>query len=69
MKKLFKLYRDWRDKKFVERINRVYFKQDNAGNLFMEGDLHVCGDKNGHIVSWVNKSMEDVKNSLLHKIP
>ena len=26
MKNLFKMYRDWRNRKFVEKINKVYFK-------------------------------------------
>lgn len=33
MKNLFKMYRDWRNRKFVEKINKIYFKQDNDGNL------------------------------------
>lgn len=41
MKNLFKLYREWRDRKFVERINRVYFKKDEKSNLYLEGSLHV----------------------------
>lgn len=27
MKNLFRAYKDWRDKKFIERIDRVYFKK------------------------------------------
>ena len=68
MKNLFKMYRDWRNRKFVEKINKVYFKQDNAGNLFMEGSLHVYGKNNGIITSWMDKSKEDVKNSLAHRL-
>lgn len=44
MKNLFKLYREWRDRKFVERINRVYFKKDEKSNLYLEGTLHVSKD-------------------------
>jgi hypothetical protein len=44
MKNLFKLYREWRDRKFVERINRVYFKKDEKSNLYLEGSLHVSKD-------------------------
>lgn len=68
MKNLFKMYRDWKNRKFVEKINKVYFKQDNAGNLFMEGSLHVYGKNNGIITSWMDKSKEDVKNSLAHRL-
>lgn len=64
MKNLFKMYRDWKNRKFVEKINKVYFKQDNAGNLFMEGSLHVYGKNNGVISSWVDKSLDDVKKSI-----
>ena len=52
----------------MEKINKVYFKQDNAGNLFMEGSLHVYGKNNGIITSWMDKSKEDVKNSLAHRL-
>lgn len=68
MKNLFKMYRDWRNRKFVEKINKIYFKQDNAGNLFMEGSLHVYCKNNGIITSWMDKSKEDVKNSLAHRL-
>ena len=44
MKNLFKLYREWRDRKFVERINRVYFKKDEKSNQYLEGSLHVSKD-------------------------
>lgn len=37
MKNLFKAYREWRDKKFIERIDRVYFKKDKDENLFIKG--------------------------------
>ena len=64
MKNLFKMYRDWRNRKFVEKINKIYFKQDNDGNLFMEGRLYVYGKNNGVISSWVDKSLDDVKKSI-----
>lgn len=41
MKNLFRAYREWRDRKFVERINRVYFKRDGKSNLYVDGTLHV----------------------------
>lgn len=64
MKNLFKMYREWRNRKFVEKINKVYFKQDNDGNLFMEGNLHVYGKNNGVISFWADKSLDDVKKSI-----
>lgn len=41
MKNLFKLYREWRDRKFVERIDRVYFKKYKDENLFIKGNVVV----------------------------
>lgn len=43
MKNLFKAYKEWRDKKFIERIDRVYFKKDKDKNLFIKGNVVVEG--------------------------
>lgn len=43
MKNLFKVYRDWRDKKFIERIDRVYFNKDKDENLYVKGNVVVEG--------------------------
>lgn len=43
MKNLFKAYREWRDKKFIERIDRVYFKKDKDENLYVKGNVVVEG--------------------------
>ena len=43
MKNLFKAYKEWRDKKFIERIDRVYFKKDKDENLFIKGNVIVEG--------------------------
>lgn len=43
MKNLFRAYKDWRDKKFIERIDRVYFKKDKDENLFIKGNVVVEG--------------------------
>lgn len=43
MKNLFRAYREWRDKKFIERIDRVYFKKGKDKNLFIKGNLIVEG--------------------------
>lgn len=61
MKNLFKLYREWSDRRFVERINRVYFKKDNSDNLFWEGRLYVVAP--GSISIW-DKDIEKVKEML-----
>lgn len=44
MKNLFRAYREWRDKKFIERINRVYFKKDKDENLYVKGNVVVEGN-------------------------
>lgn len=43
MKNLFRAYKDWRDKKFIERIDRVYFKKDKDENLYVKGNVIVEG--------------------------
>lgn len=43
MKNLFKAYKEWRDKKFIERIDRVYFKKDKDENLYVKGNVVVEG--------------------------
>lgn len=43
MKNLFRAYREWRDKKFIERIDRVYFKKGKDKNLFIKGNPIVEG--------------------------
>lgn len=44
MKNLFKAYREWRDKKFIERIDRVYFNKDKDENLYVKGNVVVEGN-------------------------
>lgn len=43
MKNLFRSYKDWRDKKFIERIDRVYFNKDKDENLYVKGNVVVEG--------------------------
>lgn len=43
MKNLFRAYKDWRDKKFIERIDRVYFNKDKDENLYVKGNIIVEG--------------------------
>lgn len=43
MKNLFRAYKEWRDKKFIERIDRVYFKKDKDENLYVKGNIIVKG--------------------------
>ena len=44
MKKLIKRFREWRDRRFRERIDRVYFRCDKQGNRFLCGNLRVVKD-------------------------
>jgi len=44
MKNLFRAYKDWRDKKFIERIDRVYFNKDKDENLYVKGNVVVEGN-------------------------
>lgn len=43
MKNLFRVYKEWRDKKFIERIDRVYFKKYRDENLYVKGNVVVEG--------------------------
>ncbi len=50
MKKLIKRFREWRDRRFRERIDRVYFRHDGTGNRFVDGILWTVKDsKTGQI--------------------
>jgi hypothetical protein len=41
---LIKMYKDWRDRRFRRRIDRVYFNVDSNGTHYMYGNLTVSGD-------------------------
>lgn len=43
MKNLFRVYKEWRDKKFIERIDRVYFKKYRDENLYVKDNVVVEG--------------------------
>lgn len=62
MKNPIKAYREWRNKRFVERIDKLYFNKDNAGNLFIKGHLHaICdGENKGGLTAWPDKELEDM---------
>lgn len=42
---LLSRYRDYRDRKFRERIGRVYFHMDEHGNRFFKGSLYAVKDE------------------------
>lgn len=44
MKNLVKLFRVWRDKRFRERIDKIYFRVDERGNRYMDGVLNMTYD-------------------------
>lgn len=44
MKNLFRAYKEWRDKKFIERIDRVYFKKYRDENLYVKDNVVVEGN-------------------------
>ena len=45
MKKLIKRFREWRDRRFRERIDRVYFRRDKEGSRYISGNVCVVADK------------------------
>lgn len=53
---IFKQFRNWRDRRFRERIDRVYFRHDGHGNRFIGGSLHAVYDPEakatGGLISW-----------------
>ena len=64
IKNLILRYKYYKDRKFIERIDRVYFKVDNSGNRFIKGHLHTIYDEktktNGLITAWADKKPEDI---------
>lgn len=40
---LIKKFKNWRDRRFVERIDRVYFKKDERGIRYLDGSLFCNG--------------------------
>lgn len=63
--KLLARYRERRDKKFRERIDRVYFHADEYGNRFMEGSFFAVKDEStgasGIICANPTITLEEVK--------
>ncbi len=44
MKKLIKAIKDWRDRRFRERIDRVYFRHSGDGMRYIDGHVMVVFD-------------------------
>ena len=51
IEKLIQAIRDWRDRRFRERIDRVYFQRDENGVRQMEGNMSIKGriDLSGYL--------------------
>lgn len=65
MKNLFKAYKEWRDKKFIERIDRVYFNKDKDENLYVKGNVVV----EGKVLAYGNTSEANEIDVLKAKSP
>lgn len=69
IKSLVRAWKARRDRKFRERIDRVYFRHDGKGNRFIRGHLYVVFDpetmQRGNITGVDNGTMDDV---LHHRI-
>lgn len=56
--KLLARYKERRDKKFRERIDRIYFHHDGNGNRFIKGQLHAIYDDETNMPGGVSSSSE-----------
>lgn len=61
-------WREHRDKRFVERIDRLYFHHDGDGNRFFKGQLHAVFDEEtkmpGGLSSSAEQSLLDIQQLL-----
>lgn len=66
MKNPFKAIRQWRDQKFRERIDRVYFRHNGNGLRFIDGVLVAVKDEKtgrpGSITAGAELSYDDAKS-------
>lgn len=65
MKNLFRVYKEWRDKKFIERIDRVYFKKYRDENLYVKDNVVV----EGKVLAYGNTSEANEIDVLKAKSP
>lgn len=56
MRNIFKIYREYRNKKFIEKIDKIYFKKED-NTLFIEGNIVCCGN----ILTYPSVSLDKVK--------
>lgn len=68
MKNLFKMYRDWKNRKFVEKIDKLYFHKDKQGNRFMKGTLLVVYDNKTGAYGNVMACLEEDLDKTLSKV-
>lgn len=66
--KLLARFRERSDKKFRERIDRVYFHHDGDGNRFFKGQLHAIFDEKTNMPGGLSSSgvcsLEDIRRQL-----
>lgn len=65
MKNLFRVYKEWRDKKFIERIDKVYFKKYRDENLYVKDNVVV----EGKVLAYGNTSEANEIDVLKAKSP
>lgn len=65
----FKKWKENRDKKFIERIDKLYFQKDKYGNRFIKGQLHAVFDEEtkakGSVTAWLDIPSDKVVPKLL----
>ena len=66
---LLSKYKDYRDRKFRERIDRAYFHVDEHGNRFVKGHLHAVYDEKtkakGNVTAWLDTPSDKVVPKVL----
>lgn len=67
--KLIARFRERRDRKFRERIDRVYFHADEHGNRFIKGSLNAVYDEEtkakGNVTAWMETPADKVVPKVL----
>lgn len=65
---LFQKYKNYRDRKFRERIDRVYFRTDGSGRRFISGSLFAVRDEKtgalGHLTACPTDTYDKVVSKL-----
>ena len=68
IKRVIARYRAWRDERFRQRIDKVYFQLDQKGNRYIYGNLNAVYDTRngtpGDVTGWGNLTREDIFGEL-----